>query len=147
MYNVQLSSQILFSQLHVSLFKSFGSAVEWFIIVGRIQCVIIVFNYLLSIFILLGGRLECRICKWKLLFSNRTFVAAFAMLTSFRDVGPSQHVRKISFVASYFIYDEEVTIKKRKSVLGHFAATEACIRFVFAFSRSSEMSICPSVHH
>ena len=26
----------------------------------------------------------------------------------------------------FFIYDEEVTIRKRKSVLGHFAATEAC---------------------
>ena len=37
MYNVQLSSQILFSQLHVRSFKSFGAAVEWFIIVGRIQ--------------------------------------------------------------------------------------------------------------
>ena len=37
MYNVQLSSQILFSQVHVRSFKSFVSAVEWFIIVGRIQ--------------------------------------------------------------------------------------------------------------
>ena len=37
MYNVQLSSQILFSQLYVRSFKSFGAAVEWFIIVGRIQ--------------------------------------------------------------------------------------------------------------
>ena len=53
------------------------------------KCVIIVFNYLLSIFILLGGRVECRICKWKLLFVDRTFVAAFAKLTSFRDVGSS----------------------------------------------------------
>ena len=33
MYNVQLSSQILFSQLHVRSYKSFGAAVEWFIIV------------------------------------------------------------------------------------------------------------------
>ena len=89
MYNVQLLSQILFSQLHVRSFKSFGAAVEWFIIVGRKQCVIIVFNYLLSIFILLGGHVECRICKWKLLFVDRTFVAAFAKLTSFRDVGSS----------------------------------------------------------
>ena len=89
MYKVQLSSQILFSQLHVSSFKSFGAAVEWFIIIGRIQCVIIVFNYLLSIFSLFGGRVECRICKWKLLFVDRTFVAAFAKLTSFRDVGSS----------------------------------------------------------
>ena len=39
MYNVQLSSQILFSQLHVRSFKSFGAAVEWFIIVRRIQYV------------------------------------------------------------------------------------------------------------
>ena len=34
--DVQLSSQILFSQLHVRSFKSFGAAVEWFIIVGRL---------------------------------------------------------------------------------------------------------------
>ena len=51
------------------------------------KCVIFVFNYLLSILILLGGRVECRICKRKLLFVDRTFVAAFAKLTSFRDVG------------------------------------------------------------
>ena len=38
MYDVQLSSQILFSQLHVR-FKSFGATVEWFIIVVRIQYV------------------------------------------------------------------------------------------------------------
>ena len=37
--DVQLSSQILFSQLHVRSFKSFGAAVEWFIIVGRIKFV------------------------------------------------------------------------------------------------------------
>ena len=37
MYNVQLSSQILFSQLHVRSFKSYGASVEWFIIVGCIQ--------------------------------------------------------------------------------------------------------------
>ena len=37
--DVQLSSQILFSQLHVRSFKSFGAAVAWFIIVGRIQYV------------------------------------------------------------------------------------------------------------
>ena len=90
MYNVQLLSQILFSQLHVRSFKSFWTAVEWFIIVGRIhKCVIIVFNYLLSIFILWGGRVECRICKWKLLSVNRIFVAAFNKLTVFRDVGTS----------------------------------------------------------
>ena len=34
--DVQLSSQILFSRLHVRSLKSFGAAVEWFIIVGRI---------------------------------------------------------------------------------------------------------------
>ena len=39
MYDVQLSSHILFSQLHERSFKSFRAAVEWFIIVGRIQCV------------------------------------------------------------------------------------------------------------
>ena len=33
----------------------------------------------------------------------------------------------------FFIYDEEVTIRKRKSVLGHFAATEACILPCFRF--------------
>ena len=47
---------------------------------------------------------------------------------------PIRDVRKISFVASFFIYDEEVTIRKNKSVIGHFAATEACkqpfIRFL-----------------
>ena len=37
--DVQLSSQILFSQLHVRSFKSVGAAVEWFIIVGHIQYV------------------------------------------------------------------------------------------------------------
>ena len=53
------------------------------------MCVISVFNYLLSIIILWGGWVECRICKWKLLSVDRTFVAAFALLTSFRDVGSS----------------------------------------------------------
>ena len=38
MYDVQLSSQILFSGLHVRSFKSFGAAVEWFIIVGH-KCI------------------------------------------------------------------------------------------------------------
>ena len=37
MYDVQLSSQTLFSQLHVRSFKSFGASVERFIIVGRIE--------------------------------------------------------------------------------------------------------------
>ena len=31
MYDVQLSSQLLLSQLHVRSFKSFWTAVEWFI--------------------------------------------------------------------------------------------------------------------
>ena len=53
------------------------------------MCAISVLNYLLSVFILWGGRVECRICKWKLLSIDRTFVAAFAKLTSFRDVGSS----------------------------------------------------------
>ena len=53
------------------------------------MCVISVFKYLLFIFILWGGRLECRICKLKLLSVNRTFVAAFVKLTSFRDVRSS----------------------------------------------------------
>ena len=39
MYDVQLSSQILLSQLLVRLFKSFGAVVEWCIFVGRIQYV------------------------------------------------------------------------------------------------------------
>ena len=55
----------------------------------HIVSVSLLFNYLLSIFILLGGRVESRIYKWKLLFVDRTFVAAFAKLTSFRDVGSS----------------------------------------------------------
>ena len=58
------------------------------------MCVISVFNYLLSIFILWGGRVECRIFKWKLLSVDRAFVASFAKLTSVRDVGSS----------SFFIY-------------------------------------------
>ena len=39
MYDVQLSPQIVFWGLHVRSFKSFVAAVEWFIIVGRIQYV------------------------------------------------------------------------------------------------------------
>ena len=53
------------------------------------MCAISVFNYLLSIIILWVGWVECRICKWKLLSVDRNFVAAFAQLTSFRDVGSS----------------------------------------------------------
>ena len=53
------------------------------------MCVISVFNYLLSIIILWGGRVECRICKWKLLSVVRNFASVFAQLTSFRDVGSS----------------------------------------------------------
>ena len=56
------------------------------------MCVIGVLNYLLSIIILWGGRVECRKCKWKLLSVDRTFAAAFALLTSFRDVGSSFHI-------------------------------------------------------
>ena len=39
MYDIQLSSQILFSQLRVRSFKSFGAAVEGFIIIEHIQYV------------------------------------------------------------------------------------------------------------
>ena len=39
MYDVQLLSKILFSQMHVRSFKSFGAAVEWFTIRGGIQYV------------------------------------------------------------------------------------------------------------
>ena len=53
------------------------------------MCVISVFNYLISIFIFWVGQVECRICKLNLLSVNRTFVTAFAELTSFRDVGSS----------------------------------------------------------
>ena len=53
------------------------------------MCAISVFNCLLSIIILWVGWVECRICKWKLLSVDRSFVAAFAQLTSFRDVGSS----------------------------------------------------------
>ena len=57
----------------------------------------------------------------------------------------SQFTCKKDLICSFFfIYDEEVTIRKRKSVLGHFAATEACIRPCVRF-RSSEMSICSSL--
>ena len=59
------------------------------------MCVISVFNYLLTIIIFWGGPVECRICKWKLLPVDRSFVAAFALLTSFRDEGSS-----FSYIAS-----------------------------------------------
>ena len=36
-------------------------------------------------------------------------------------------------------------MRKRKSVLGHFAATEACIRPCVRFLSSSEMSLCSSL--
>ena len=58
------------------------------------MCVISAFNNILSIFILWGGRVERRISKWKLLSVERTFVAAFAKLISFRDVGSS-----VSYIA------------------------------------------------
>ena len=57
------------------------------------MCVISVFNYLLSIIIFWGGQVECRICKWKLLSVDRIFAAAFAQLTSFRNVGSSSSYR------------------------------------------------------
>ena len=56
------------------------------------MCVISVFNYLLSIIILWGWPLECRIYKWKLLSVDKTFVAALTQLTSFRDVGLVTHI-------------------------------------------------------
>ena len=42
----------------------------------------------------------------------------------------------------FFVYDEEVT-KRKKNILGHFAATEACKQpcINFVSSCSSEMSI------
>ena len=56
-------------------------------------CVSLVYStIILSMIILWGGQVECRICKWKLLSVDRTFVAAFALLTSFRDVGSSFHI-------------------------------------------------------
>ena len=59
---------------------------------------------------------------------------------------PIRHVRKISFVASFLIFDEEVRIRTRKSVLGHFfQQLRHVYSLVFAFSRSSEMSICSSL--
>ena len=59
---------------------------------------------------------------------------------------PIRHARKISCEAFYFIYDEEVTIRK-KSILGYFAATEVCKQpcINFASLCSSEVSICSSL--
>ena len=56
------------------------------------MCVISVFNYLLSVIVLWGWPVECRICKWKLLSVDRTFVAAFTQLTSFKEVGLVSHI-------------------------------------------------------
>ena len=56
------------------------------------MCVISVFNCLISIIILWGGHVKCRICKWNLLAIDRTFVAACAQLTSFRDVELVFHI-------------------------------------------------------
>ena len=53
------------------------------------MCVISVFNYILPIIIVWGERVECLICKWKLLSVDRTIAAAFVHLTSFRDVWSS----------------------------------------------------------
>ena len=47
--------------------------------------------------------------------------------------------------STFLIYDEKVTLRKRNSVLRHFAANETSNSPVFASSRSSEMSICPSL--
>ena len=55
----------------------------------RTHTIYSVVNYLLSIIILWVVRVECRICKWKLLSVDWTFIASFAQLTSFRDVGSS----------------------------------------------------------
>ena len=60
MYDVQLSSQILFSQLHVRSFKSSRAAVEWFIIVGLIQYVrhkCIQFSFIYNHFVGWPGRM------------------------------------------------------------------------------------------
>ena len=58
MYNVQLSSQILFSQLHVRSFESFGAA-EWLIIVGRTEYVSLVYSTIFYpyLFCWLAGRM------------------------------------------------------------------------------------------
>ena len=56
------------------------------------MCVNSVFNKLLSIIILWVGRLECRICKCKLLSVDRTFVSAFARLTSLGMWGLVLHI-------------------------------------------------------
>ena len=53
------------------------------------MCDISVFNYLLSIIISWGGWVVSRICTWKLLSVDKTFVAAFVQPTSFRNVGSS----------------------------------------------------------
>ena len=57
---------------------------------------------------------------------------------------PIGHVRKISCVASLFIYDEEVTIRKNlyRDILQQLRHVY-CL--VFAFFCSSEMSICSSL--
>ena len=58
---------------------------------------------------------------------------------------PIRHVRKISFVASSFIYDEEVTIRTRNLYLDILQQLRHVYCTVFTFSRSSEMSICSSL--
>ena len=58
---------------------------------------------------------------------------------------PNWHVRKISFVASFFIYDEEVTIRKRNLYWDILQQFRHVYGLVFAFSRSSEMSIWSSL--
>ena len=51
-------------------------------------CVPLVYSTIFNPYVW-GGRVECRICKWKLLSFDRTFVAAFAQLSLFMDVGSS----------------------------------------------------------
>ena len=58
---------------------------------------------------------------------------------------PIRHVRKISCVGSLFIYDEEVTIRKKNLYWDILQQLKHVYFLVFAFSRSSEMSICSSL--
>ena len=66
------------------------------------MCVISVFNYLLSINLLWGRRIECRICRWKLLSDDMTFVPTFVQLTSFRDVDLVFHILLQQTECKYF---------------------------------------------
>ena len=53
------------------------------------ECVSLVYSTILYPYFLWCKRVECRICKWKLLSVDRTFVAASSQLTAFRDVESS----------------------------------------------------------